>query len=43
MSHFPSDNDKYRYVLVVIDGFSRYAYAKPLHSKDTQEVGKALV
>ena len=43
MSHFASDNDKYRYVLVVIDGFSRYAYAKPLHGKDTREVGKALV
>ena len=43
MNAFVSSNNGYKYVLVVIDGFSRTIYARPLRSKDAKEVGEALL
>jgi transposase InsO family protein len=35
-------NDDYRYVMTVVDLFSKYAYAKPLRDKEGKTVAKAM-
>ena len=42
MSSSQQDNDGYRYVLVMIDVFSRYLWMEPLRTKTAQEVCKAF-
>ena len=42
MGHFAKENKNYKYMLTVIDIFSRYAYARPLKNKSGQEVATAL-
>jgi hypothetical protein len=42
MQKFADDNDGYKYILNVIDCFSKYAWAVPLKSKTTHEVLEAL-
>ena len=46
MREFPpcsSDGNEYRYVLSVIDVFSRYVILRPLHRKTAAEVSKQLI
>ncbi len=42
LSQFHKENDGYKYLLCVIDVFSRYAWVQPLTSKFTSEVNKAF-
>ena len=42
MQHFSRENAGHRYLLTVIDIFSRYAYARPLKSKSGPDVALAL-
>jgi transposase InsO family protein len=42
MQHYSVENQGYRYILCVIDIFSRYAYARPLMTKSGPDVAKAL-
>jgi hypothetical protein len=42
MQKWASTNDKYRYILLGIDCFSRYAYARPLKTKQGHNVCKAI-
>ena len=42
MSGFSKENGGYKYLLTVIDIFSRYAYARPLKTKTGMEVSTAL-
>lgn len=42
MQPYSRQNRGYRYILCVIDIFSRYAYTRPLHDKTGIEVSKAL-
>jgi hypothetical protein len=42
MQHYSRVNNGHRYILCVIDIFSRYAYARPLLSKSGPDVAKAL-
>ena len=39
---FPGNNNNYRYILVVVDTFSKYAYAEPLRHKSGIEVAFAM-
>ena len=39
---YADDNDGYKYALVVIDAFSRYAWAQPLKTKTPAAVWSAL-
>ena len=41
-SSVANDNDGYKYALVVIDAFSRYAWAQPLKNKTPQAVWAAM-
>ena len=43
LSQFASDNDGYKYILMCLDVFSRYLWARPLKSKLGKEVSKALI
>jgi transposase InsO family protein len=43
MNEFKADNDNIRYILTVIDCFSRYAWAVPLKNKTGDEVLNALI
>ena len=36
------NNDGYRYILVVIDAFSRFAYTRPLKTKTAEEVSEQI-
>ena len=42
MSNIARDNDNYRYILTVIDVFSKYAFAVPLKTKSAKEVTDAF-
>lgn len=42
MQPYSKQNQGYRYILCVIDIFSRYAYTRPLHDKTGKEVAQAL-
>lgn len=42
MQPFSRENRGYRYILTVIDTFSKYAWAYPLKSKKKEDVSKAL-
>ena len=42
MQHFHYENKGYRYILCVIDVFSRYVYTRPLKNKTGKEVADAL-
>src|SRR5271167_420662 len=42
MIEFHNVNDGYRYLLTVIDLFSRYAWARPLKTKSAQDVTLAF-
>ena len=42
MQHYSKQNRGYRYILCVIDIFSRYAYTRPLKDKTGPEVANAL-
>ena len=42
MTQWARDNDNYRYILLAIDCFSRFAYAQPLKTKHGETVAKAL-
>ena len=42
MQEFAKDNDGYRYILTVIDVFSKYGWMKPLKNKTGVEVADAL-
>lgn len=42
LSTWMNENDGNRYLLIVIDVFSRYLWVKPLKSKTGSEVKKAL-
>ena len=42
MGKFAKENKNYKYMLTVIDIFSRYAYARPLKNKSGPEVADAL-
>lgn len=42
MQHYSRINKGYRYILCVIDIFSRYAYARPIKSKSGPDVAAAL-
>jgi transposase InsO family protein len=42
LNQLTSDNDGYRYLLTVIDVFTKYAYAVPLKKKDGQSVTRAF-
>ena len=42
LQQWASQNDGFRYILLVIDCFSRYGYAKPLKTKQGQPVADAL-
>lgn len=43
MDGFEENNQGFRYILTVIDCFSKYAWAKPLKTKQATEVKKALI
>ena len=40
--YYADDNDGYRYLLVVIDIFSRYGWIEPLKDKTSKEIVKAF-
>ena len=40
--NFPAQNKRYKYILVVIDVFTRYMWTRPLKSKSPTEVAKSL-
>ena len=42
LSSLAGENDKYRYILVVIDIFSRYLWLEPLRTKTGKEVLNAF-
>jgi hypothetical protein len=42
MSHLANDNDGYKYLLTVIDTFSKFAWALPLKKKDSKNVIEAF-
>lgn len=42
MQHYSKQNQGYRYILCVIDIFSRFAYARPLLTKSGPDVSQAL-
>src|SRR5271163_2609650 len=42
MIEFHNENDGYRYLLTIIDLFSRYAWARPLKTKSAQDVTLAF-
>ena len=42
LSQFAKENDGYKYILMCIDVFSRYLWARPLRSKYAEEVVKQL-
>lgn len=42
MQHYARENDGYRYILTIIDVFSRFAYAKALKTKSGYEVSEAM-
>lgn len=42
MQHFKGHNRGYRYILFVIDVFSKRAYAKPLKDKTAKNVTEAM-
>ena len=41
-AHDADENDGYRYLLVVIDIFSRYAWVEPIKDKTAKEVVRAF-
>ena len=43
MQKFSAENDEFRYLLVVIDCFSKYAFASPLKNKTPTEVIRGLL
>jgi hypothetical protein len=42
MQHYAQDNDGYKYVLAVIDVFSKYGWMRALKNKTGLEVANAL-
>ena len=42
MSHFADENDGYRYLLAVIDVFTKHAWVKKLKKKDSKSVTQAF-
>lgn len=42
MKSFSSSNDDYKYILTVIDVFSKFAWAKPVKNKTANEIFKAF-
>lgn len=42
MQQFSSENNGYRYIITIIDGFSKYAWALPLQNKTGAEVIRAF-
>lgn len=42
MIKFKSDNNGHQYILMCIDIFSKYLYARPLHKKSAKEVTEAM-
>lgn len=42
MSNYSDKNDGYKYMLNVVDSFSKYAWSEPLKKKDGQTVAKAF-
>ena len=42
MQHYAKYNDGYKYLLAVIDVFSKYGWMRPLKSKSGLEVAAAL-
>ena len=39
---FSRENGGYKYILVIIDAFSRFAYTEPLKTKTAQESAEAM-
>ena len=42
LASYAEENDGYKYLLIVIDIFSRYAWAEPIKDKTSQEIIKAF-
>lgn len=42
MTKYASDNDGYKFILTVLDTFSRYGWSEPVKSKSARDVGEAL-
>lgn len=42
MNTYTDENRSHRYILLVINCFSKYCYARPLITKSTNEVSKAM-
>ena len=42
MSHWKDENDRYTFILTIVDGFTRWAAARPLKSKSATEVLAAV-
>jgi hypothetical protein len=42
MQHYDKFNDGYKYLLTVIDIFSKYAWVRPLRSKSGNDVALTL-
>lgn len=42
MQKYSKDNNNYKYILVCIDTFSKYAWMQPLKSKSAEDVTKAM-
>ena len=42
MIYYADDNDRYKYLLVVIDIFSRYGWVQPLKDKTAKEIVSAF-
>lgn len=42
MISFANENNGYKYLLTIIDTFSKYAWAVPIKNKTSEEVCKAV-
>ena len=42
MNKYSDENDGYKYILVIIDTFSRYVWTRPLKSKSTKDTAEAF-
>ena len=42
MNKYSEENDNYKYILVIVDTFSRYAWTRPLRSKSAQDTAEAF-
>ena len=42
MNKYSTENDGYKYILVIIDTFSRYVWTRPLRSKSTKDTAEAF-